>query len=257
VTQFLYVNNYGGPLRTDVFDSDGITPKLPLSANITVLNMDTGETVVSDEACAVESGSAYYTIPSGSPITSSSAHMLAYMDVLVESGNLLTNRIAFDVLDKSSYLILDTWRRKVSESAPSDDLTTDEAARDWIDDAVAEVSRRYGITTYTSTLGALSPTPTANDRQFYASVAALMARTAWWAGKGTWRDGEMSLNVSPFKDEWDRLDAVMQASANADMFAVYQTYNRDNVLEDSHKYDSPLWPYVLSGSTVPDTIIPL
>ena len=255
---YAYVGDFGIAIESPtIYASDGINLLLPVSATVTILDMDAGTTLVGSGTCSVASGSASYLLPSGSAVTSSSAHCIAYFAVERTSGSQQTYYTYFDVLDKGSHLILDTWRRKVSESAPSDELITDEAARDWIDDAVAEVGRRYGITTYTSTLGALSPTPTANDRQFYASVAALMARTAWWAGKGTWRDGEMSLNVGPFAAEWARLDTVMQAASDANLFAVYQNYNRDNVLEDSFKYDSPLWPYVLSGSTVPDTIIPL
>lgn len=257
MAQFLYVGNYGGPLRTEVYDDDGTTPKLPLSATVSILNMDTGTTVVENAVCLVVTGSAYYNIPSGSSVTSSSAHMVAYMDVLVESGNLLTNAIYFDVLDKGSNMVLDMWRRKVEYAAPSDEVLTDEAARDWIDDAVRMVGRRYGITTYTSTLGSLSPTATANDLEFYASVASLMARTAWYAGKGKWRDEEMSFDPGPFRDEWERLDLIMGAGVAADTYGVFSMYNRDNVLADGNKYDSPLWPYRLSGTTTPITDIPL
>lgn len=253
----MYVNNYGGPLRTEVFESDGTTPKLPLSATITVLNMDTGATVVSGEACTVATGSAYYAIPSGSAITSSSAHLVAYMDVLIEAGNLLTNRISLDVLDKGSYLILDRWRRKVEESSPDDSLVEDEDARDWIDSAVAFVNHRYGDTGFTSTLGSLSPTPSASDIEFFASVASLMARTSWWAGKGRWRDSELSFDPGPFKDEWDRLEGSMAAHANNALYAVYDVFNRDHVLDDDYKYNSDLWYYQPSGSSTPVTDIPV
>lgn len=252
-----WVGNYGGPLRTDVYESDGVTPKLPLSATITVLNMDAGTTVVENQACSVATGSAYYSIPSGSPITSSSAHMVAYMDVLVETGNLLTNPIYFDVLDKASYLILETWRRKVEEAAPSDDLLEDEDARDWIDSAVRYVNHHYRDTGYTSTLGALSPAPTANIREFFANVASLMARTSWWAGRGKWRDEELSLDPGPFKDEWDRLNALMAKDADRNLMAVFDTFNRDHVFADSMKYSSPLYWYQPSGTAQPDTDIPV
>ena len=255
MAQYLYVGNYGGPLRTEVFESDGVTEKLPLSATITVLNMDSGTTVVSNAACQVETGSAYYNIPSGSPITSSSAHMVAYMDVLVESGNLLTNPIYFDVLDKGSYLILDLWRRRVEESAPSDELLEDEDARDWIDAAVTYVNRHYRDTGYTSVLGSISPAPTANDREFFVGVASLMARTSWHAGKGKWRDEELSLDPGPFKDEWDRLDRLMSKDADRNLMAVFESFNRDRVQGDGYKEDSPLYWYQPSGSTAPVTTI--
>ena len=254
---FFFVGNYGGPLRTDVFEKDGVTPKLPLSAKVTILNMDAGTTVVNNAVCQVVTGSAFYSIPSGSPATQTSAHMVAYMDVLVETGNFLTNPIYFDVLDKTSYLIIEQWRTKVRESAPSDELLEDEDARDWIDAAVAFVARRYGITTYTSTLGALSPTPTANDREFYAEVASLMARTAWHAGKGKWRDEEMSLDPSPFAQEWERLDAIMAAGANNSMMAVFESFNRDRVQGDGYKEDSPAYWYRLSGSSAVSSVVPI
>lgn len=254
---WFFKGNYGGPLTTKVFENDGVTPKLPLSATITVLSMDTGAVVVENAICQVATGSAFYSIPSGSPITSSSAHMVAYMDVLVESGNLLTNPIYFDVLDKGSYLIIEKWRKKVENAAPSDDLLEDEDAREWIDSAVALVAKRYGVTTYTSTLGLLTPAPAINDMEFYAEVASLMARTAWWAGKGNWRDEELSFNATPFKDEWERLDKIMSSASNEQMYAVYDVFNRDRVLADYRKYDSPLWFYQLSGSTQPDTDIPI
>lgn len=254
---FFFTGNYGGPLRTEVFEDDGITEKLPLSATITVLNMDTGTAVVENDACLVATGSAYYPIPSGSAITSTSAHMVAYMDVLVEAGNFLTNPIYFDVLDKVSYLIIEQWRRKVEESAPSDELLEDEDARDWIDAAVAFVSRRYGISTYTSTLGALSPTPTANDREFYAEVASLMARTAWHAGKGKWRDEEMSLDPGPLAKEWERLDIIMESANNNNIMAVFESFNRDRVQGDGYKEDSPAYWYRLSGSTAASTTVPI
>jgi len=253
---FYFVGNYGGPLRTEVYEDDGFTPKLPLSATITILNMDAGTTVISNAPCLVASGSAYYSIPSGSPITSSSAHMVAYMDVLVESGNLLTNPIYFNVLDKASYSLITQWRRKVENSAPSIELLEDEDARDWIDAAVAVASRRYGVTTYTSTLGALTPAATANYREFYAELASLMARTAWHAGRGKWRDEELSLDPGPLADEWARLDLIMTAGSNNDIFSRVDHYNRDHVFRDGSKYDSPLYWQLPSGSVYPLTDVP-
>lgn len=246
--QFMFVGNYGGPLITEVYESDGYTPKLPVSATITVLNMDTDTTVLSGAACLVATGSAYYSIPSGSPITSTSAHLVAFMDVLVEAGNLLTNPIYIDVLDKSSLLILNQWRKKVQEAAPSEELVQDEDARDWIDAAVAFVNKNYRDTGYTSTLGTISPSPTVNDREFFAEVGSLMARTSWWAGRGKWRDEELSLDPGPFKDEWARLDAIMSKDADKNMMAVFDTFNRDRVQGDGYKEDSPLYWYRLSGS---------
>jgi hypothetical protein len=254
---YFFVGNYGGPLRTAVFAADGVTPKLPLDATVTVINMDTGATVVENQECALESGSAYYSIPSGSPITATPAHLVAYMDVLVEAGNLLTNPIYFDVLDKASYRIVEKWRKKVETSAPSPELLDDENAREWIDSAVAFVGRRYGITTYTSVLGSLTPAPTANEVEFYAEVASLMARTAWWAGKGNWRDEEMSFNASPFREEWERLDRIMEAAGNANVYGAISHFNRDNVYLDGIKYDSPSYWYLPSGSVAPITSIPV
>lgn len=257
MSQFFYVGNYGGPLRTEVFEDDGVTEKLPVSATVTIINKDSGDTLVSGEACQVETGSAYYLIPSGSSVTSSSGHMVAYMDVLVESGNLLTNRIPFDVLSKASFLVIDKWLRKVENAAPSTSLLEDEDARDWIDSAVAFVNRRYGDQGYTSTLGDIDPAPTANDLEFFAEVASLMARTSWWAGRGKWRDEEMSFDPGPFKQEWDRLDFVMEAKNSNDLFQVVDEFNRDRVVEDGRKLDSPSYWYVLSGSVAPTTTIPV
>lgn len=252
-----WVNNYGGPLVTEVVATDGITPLLPISATITILNINSGAVVVENAACQVATGSAFYPIPSGSSVTSTSAHYVGYMDVLVEAGNLLTNPIYFDVLDKASYLVIYRWRRKVAEAAPDVSLLEDEDARDWVDSAVAFVNRRYGDTGYTSTLGSIQPAPTANDLEFFAEVASLMARTAWWAGKGSWRDGEMAMNASPFKDEWERLDTIMAAKSSENLYQVVDVFNRDRVLVDSAKYDSPLWPYRLPGDVVPNTDIPI
>lgn len=252
-----WLGNYGGPLRTEVVADDGITPLLPISATITILNLNTGDLIVENAVCQVVTGSAFYSIPSGSTVTSTSAHYVGYMDVLVEAGNFLTNPIYFDVLDKASYLILYRWRRKVAEAAPDVSLLEDEDARDWVDSAVAFVNRRYGDTGYTSVLGSIQPAPTANDLEFFAEVASLMARTAWWAGKGKWRDEEMSSDPGPFKDEWERLDTIMAAKASNDIYQVLDVFNRDRVLLDSSKYDSPLWPYRLPGDVVPDTDIPI
>lgn len=253
----LFVGNYGRHIETAVYGSDAVTPVLPLSATITVLNMDSGDTVLSGAAASVATGSAYYTIPSGSAITSSSAHMVAYLDVIKTSGNLHTYPVYFDVLDKASYLIIEQWRRKVEESAPSDELTEDEDARDWIDSAVSFVNKHYRDTGYTSILGSISPTPTANDREFFAEVASLMARTSWHAGKGKWRDEEMSLDPGPFANEWARLDALMSKDADRNLMAVFDTFNRDRVLGDGYKWDSGQYWYVLSGSTASTDTVPV
>lgn len=253
----MWIGNYGGPLRTEVVADDGITPLLPLSATITILNLNTGGVVVENDVCQVVTGSAFYSIPSGSAVTSTSAHYVGYMDVLVEPGNFLTNPIYFDVLDKSSYLVIQRWRRKVAEAAPDVSLLEDEDARDWIDSAVALTSRRWSIDTYTSTLGSIQPAASANDLEFIAEVASLMARTAWWAGKGKWRDEEMSQDPGPFKDEWERLDILMSARSDSNLYSVLDVFNRDRVLNDSNKWDSPSWPYLLPGDPVPNTDIPI
>lgn len=253
----LFIGNYGRHLEVDITENG--LPVLPESATITILNMDAGTTVLADEAATVVTGSAYYSIPSGSAITSSSAHMVAYLDVMVSSGNLHTYPLYFDVLDKGSYLILDQWRRKVEESSPSADLLEDEDARDWIDSAVAYVNKNYRDTGYTSVLGSISPAPTANDREFFASVASLMARTSWHAGKGKWRDEELSMDPGPFKDEWARLDLVMSKDADNQLMtgSVFSAFNRDNVFGDGYKHDSPAYWQVPSGSTQLTSTIPV
>lgn len=255
---FLYVGDYGIAIDSPtILASDGVSLRKPVSATVTILNMDAGTNLVSAGTCTVASGSASYTIPSGSAVTSSSAHCVAYFAVEVTSGSRQTFNTYFDVLDKASYLILDRWRRKVSESAPDASLITDEQARDWIDDAVDFVHNKFGITTYTSTLGVISPTPTSDVVEFYASVASLMARTSWWAGKGRWRDSELSQDPGPFKNEWDRLERTMQARADTGLYAVYEVFNRDHVYDDGYKYDSPLYWQLPSGSTTPVTDIPI
>ena len=257
MAQFYYVGDYGGPLTTEVYESDGVTPKLPSSATVDIINMDAGTTVVSAATCTVATGSAYYSIPSGSAATASGGHYVAYMSVLLDASNKLTNRIYYYVLNKSSDLVVERWRRKVENSTPNDDLIEDEDARDWIDQAVAFVNRHYYDTGFTSTLGTLSPSPTANDIEFFASVASLMARTSWWAGKGKWRDDELSMDPGPLRAEWAALDQKMQLIADRNTFAIYDTFNRDRVWADSYKYDSALWSYLPSGSTQPDTDIPI
>lgn len=255
---FLYVSDHGVAIDSPtIYASDGVTLLLPVSATVDILNMDAGTSLVSAGTCTVASGSASYTIPSGSAVTSSSAHCVAYFAVEVTADSRRTYVTYFDVLDKASYLILDRWRRKVESSSPDDSLITDEAARDWIDDAVDYVHNTWGITDYTSTLGVISPTPTSDVVEFYASVASLMARTSWWAGRGRWRDGEMSLDPGPFRDEWERLRASMQARADKGVFAVFEVFNRDHVYDDGHKWDSPLWPYLPSGTSQPVTDIPI
>lgn len=251
----IFVGNYGRHIEADVYDTDGVTQVLPLSATVTVLNMDSGTTVLSTTAASVETGSAYYNIPSGSAITSTSAHMVAYLNVLVSSGNLRTYPVYFDVLDQASYLAIREWRRAVEEAAPSDELTEDDDARHWIDAAVAYVNKHYRDTGYTSVLGALSPAPNAPTRSFFVGVASLLARTSWYAGKGKYRDEELSFDPGPFKDEWDRLDTLMAKDADKSLMAVYESFNRDRVQGDGYKEDSPLYWYQPSGSTAPVTTI--
>jgi hypothetical protein len=92
--------------------------------------------------------------------------------------------------------------------------------------------------------------------EFFASVASLMARTAWWAGKGNWRDSEMSFNGTPFEEEWMKIQSVIE-KVNADnWFADISfngtMFNRDHVYYPGIKWDSP--DYWERNSTDPEPI---
>lgn len=255
-----YVNdNY--PLSTDVFDIDGITPVLPVSATVDILNQTTGTLVVSNGSCLVASGVATYYIESGSTVAQNSDRYVAYMRVQITSEIAKTIQLPFDVLDKASVLPIFRWRAKVSDSAPDFDHIDDAHAREWIDQAVAFLNERHSIG-YSSVLGKISPTPDANTLEFITRVAALMARTAWWAGKGTYRDSEISFDATPFAAEWAAIEQTLQRVANDEWFDFPATdsvtmYNRDKVYYDGIKYDSPDYWWRDSGDTDPDTEIPI
>lgn len=255
-----YVNdNY--PLTVNVYDSDGVTPILPVSATIDIVDQDLNTLVVTNASVSVASGLATYFILSGSDVAQSPGHYIGYMRVTIDANNSKTIAVPFDVLSKSSALGIFRWRAKVEDAAPSEEHTSDGHARNWIDQAVDFLNRRY-TTGYTSTLGNISPSPTTNDLELIIQVAALMARTAWWAGKGTYRDSEISFDATPFAAEWAAIEQTLQRVTNDEWFDFPATdsvtmYNRDKVYYDGIKYDSPDYWWRDSGDTDPDTEIPI
>lgn len=226
-----YIGDYG-PVPAAVTQEDGTTPALPLSATADIINLHTGDVVISGATCSVEMGTAAYIIPSGSPITATAARYAAYISVEIDATTKQTVQVPFDVLDKSSYLVVDRWRRKVEFAAPTDDSISDQEGRDWIDQAVDMLAGDYGFE-YSSTLASITPTASRSTIEYVASVAALMARTAWWAGKGNWRDEEMSFDGTPFENEWARLSSKLVVGNVNDWFVapdwtvVKDMYNRD------------------------------
>lgn len=244
-----YLNDYG-PVTATITDVDGETPILPLSGTATIVNQHTGDVIVSDASCQVASGSITYLIPDGSPLTTTSARYVAFLTAEIDSTTKTTLAVPFDVLDKASSLVVDRWRRKVEFSAPPNapdgsDPLSDEEGRDWVDQAVGLINR-YKDTGYTSTLAAITPSPTANDIEFIATVASLMARTAWWAGKGDWTDDEMAMRTNPFTVEWNRIFAILRANDGDEWWEEsldgstfqFNNYNRDKVYGPGIKYDS-------------------
>lgn len=234
-----YVNDYG-PITADVLAADEETPITPISATATIVNQHTGEVVVENAGALTDEGLMTYVIPDGSPITATPARYVAYLTAVIDATTKRTVAIPIDVLDKGSHFAVDRWRRKVEFSAPDDDALSDQEGRDWIDQAVAHINKHYYDTGYTSTLASLAPADGVdpagpNEIEFFASVAALMARTAWWAGKGNWRDEEMSLDTGPFRDEWAALRESLAATGTAEWFKFdgpydqWSMYNRDKV----------------------------
>lgn len=243
MAQKFYVSDYGGPLSVDVFAADGETPILPVSATIDILNMVTGATVVSAAACLVTSGLASYVIPEASAATAEAGRFVGYISVLIETGNKQTEEVYYNVYAKTASLILERWRAKVIDSSIDDDHVDDDAAREWIDQAVGWINRRF-VSGYTSVLATIDPLPTDYDFEFIASVASLMARTAWFAGRGSYRDDEISYDARGIRAEWDVLD---QFFVGLNTSALYDTIapesvtnkNRDGVFYRGRHYDEP------------------
>lgn len=243
-----YIGDYG-PVTADVLDEND-DPQTPLSGSATVVNQHTGEVVVAAASANVALGTITYQIPEGSAVTENAGRYIVYLSAELDANTKNTTAIAIDVLDKSNYLVVDRWRRKVEFAAPefAPDGTnplSEAEGRDWIDQAVGLINR-YWDTGYTSTLADISPAPSDNDIEFIATVASLMARTAWYAGKGEWRDDEMSWSDGPFRIEWNRIFAILNQRKTSDDWYDdydgtannYDNYNRDRVFYPGTKWDS-------------------
>lgn len=233
---FYYIGD-AGPVPAVVTEPDGVTPATPISATATIVNQHTGEAIITNGACTVSEGLAAYIIPEGSPIMAVSARYVAYIRVVLDATTIATVSVPFDILDKASYLIVDRWRRKVEFAKPNDEAISEEEGRDWIDQAVDYLNSRYatGITSVLASLTTAGDPPSTAEIEFISSTAALMARTAWWAGKGNWRDEEMSLDTSPFAAEWARLEEAISRHAGTNWFTTdsaaenWSMYNRDKI----------------------------
>lgn len=241
MAQKLYVLDYGGPLSVDVYAADGETPILPVSATIDILNMVTGATVVSAAACLVTSGLASYVIPEGSPATAEAGRYVGFISVLIEPGNKQTEEVYYNVYAKTSSLILERWRAKVIDSAMDDDHVDDDAAREWVDQAVGWINNHF-VSGYTSVLATIDPVPTDYDFEFIAGVASLLARRAWYAGRGSYRDDEISYDARALQAEMDALEGYF---VDLNTSAIYDTMettsvtnrNRDGVFYRGRYYD--------------------
>lgn len=236
-----YIGDHG-PVSASVFEADGVTPITPLSATATIVNQHTGEVIIEDAGCLVDVGTMTYIIPEGSPITATSARYVAYLTAQVDATTRRTLSIPVDVLDKGSYLVVDRWRRKVEFAAPNEDALSDQEGRDWVDQAVSHLNKNYFNTGYVSTLATLTPNAGVapagpNEIEMIASTAALMARTAWWAGKGNWRDEEMSLDTSPFRLEWEGLKSIFAVAGSAGWYSGYNDPNEVNSMYNRDKID--------------------
>jgi len=241
MAQKFYVEDYGGPLTIDVFASDGETPILPVSASIDIINMETGALVVSNDTCLVASGLASYFIPEGSPATATAGRYVGYISVLIEVGNKLTEEVYFNVYDKTSYLIVERWRAKVEDSAPTPDHIDDDSAREWIDQAVGWINKRYA-SGYTSVLAAIDPAATDYDTEFIASVASLLARRAWYAGRGSYRDDEISYDARALQTEYEDLEKYFVDINTSGLYdtiddAAVTNRNRDGVFYRGRWYE--------------------
>jgi hypothetical protein len=243
--QKFYVGNYGGPISVTVFGSDGVTPWLPVSATVDIYNLTTGALVVDDGVCTVTSGLAAFTIPQGSPATDTAGRYVGYFDVLLEVGNLQTEEAYYNVYEKTSYYILERWRAKVQDSALTEAHVDDDAAREWIDQAVDWINKRFD-SGYTSVLGAVSPTMAPTDLEFIASVGSLLARKAWYAGRGTYRDDEISYDArslaaeeAAFEQYFEDLNQSGLYGTMDDVTTSLTNRNRDGVFYRGRYYDEP------------------
>lgn len=242
--QKFYVGNYGGPLTVDVYAPDGVTPVEPVSATVDIYDMSDGTQVLDDGVASVSSGLAAYTIPEGAAYMQSAGRFVAYFDVLIEVGNKQTEEVYFNVYEKASSLILERWRLKVQNANPGEEFIDDDAARDWIDSAVGWINKRFE-SGYTSTLATISPTPTDYDMEFIAAVASLLARKSWWAGRGTYRDDEISYDARGLQAELDALDKYfvdLETSGIYDIIPVesYTNRNRDGVFYRGRWFEDTL-----------------
>lgn len=252
-SQTFFVNDKG-PLSANVYDADGVTPVTPASATIDVVNQHTGVQVVNGGACSVDVGLASYLVTPA--VTATAGRYVGYMRVVIDGNEERTIPLYFDVLDKGSYLIVDIWRRKVLLSAPNGDAISDDAARDWIDQAVSHITRHY-FDIGSSILASISPAPSAGDRELIAQVASLMARSSWYAGKGNWSDEEMRFSAEPFIEEWRFLQRLLTRRAEEALFVSYEDFNRDRVVYDGIKLDSPDYWWKPAGAPETGTDIPI
>jgi hypothetical protein len=233
MAQKFYVGDYGGPLTVNVFAADGETLLLPQSATIDIYNMETGNLVVDDGVCLVASGSASYVIPEGSPATDTSGRYVGYISVLIETGNKQTEEVYYNVYEKTSYLIIERWRAKVEDSTLTPDHIDDDKAREWIDQAVGWINKRYE-SGYTSVLAAITPVATDSDMEFIAYVASVLARRAWYAGRGSYRDDEISYDARALKAEYDDLEKYFVDINTSGLYGILDdstvtNRNRDGV----------------------------
>jgi hypothetical protein len=228
-----YYEGDAGPVVASITDEDG-NPITPIAADATIVNVHTGEEVVTNEGCVIEPGEAFWLMSDSSEVSQTPARYVAYISVTINAANKYTIQVPFDVLSKTSLFAVDRWRRKVEFAAPNEDAISDQEGRDWIDQAVDMLAREYNFS-YTSTLASFTPAADNKTVEFVAQVAALMARTAWWAGKGNWRDEEMSFDGTPFEREWRRLEERLSSSYLDSWFKVdsppktYDMFNRDRV----------------------------
>lgn len=239
-----------GPITATISDDLG-NPMTPLSATATIVNLHTGQVVEAAASCTVGEGFASWILTPGHDVSQTSARYVAYITVELDASTINTVSVPFDVLDKQSYFAVDRWRRKVEFSAPDEDSISDQEARDWIDQAVDFLGRGYGFE-YTSTLAALDPAPSRQTVEYVAEVASLMARTAWWAGKGNWRDEEMSFDGTPFENEWKRLETKLSDVGISDWLVgdmppkKFDMYNRDKanqwgIQDEPDDYFDAVW----------------